>query len=155
MTVETNPDSTLDVVVEIQFDPRRVTLEDDMLTDRLSVSTANYDIFYDLEGISTKPVNVKKPLAYEAKNITTSSFLAGNYNHVLLATICLSTLTKIQHLLKSKVLVYSQKKKDLKVGMQASLLQALCINYLLLSLYTSKKIPTLCGQKSISLQSTK
>lgn len=77
MTVETNPDSTLDVVVEIQFDPRRVTLEDDMLTDRLSVSTANYDIFYDLEGISTKPVNVKKPLAYEAKNITTSSFLAN------------------------------------------------------------------------------
>ena len=77
LTAEINPDSTLDVIIEFQFDPRRITLEDDILTDRLTLVADNYDVFYELEGKSTKPINVKKPLAYEAKDITESSFVAS------------------------------------------------------------------------------
>ena len=76
LTVETNPDSTIDFVLEIKFAPRRVTSKDEYLLEQLFINADNYSIFYDIKGKSNKSVNVKKPLAYEAKDVTESSFIA-------------------------------------------------------------------------------
>ncbi len=74
--IAVNPDSTIDCVLEFKFEPNRITNVDDYLIDVLSIEADNYVVQYDIQGQSKKGVNVKKPVVYEAKNITENSFTA-------------------------------------------------------------------------------
>ena len=74
--IAVNPDSTIDCVLEFKFDPSRITGIDDYLIDVLHIDADNYIVQYDIQGQSKKGSNVKKPVVYDAKNVTESSFTA-------------------------------------------------------------------------------
>ncbi len=76
LVVSPDSDGNLNVVVDVKFDPQSES-HSEPLKDRLMVSATDCELEYVLTGYSLRPVKVTPPVAYDAKNVTPSSFTAS------------------------------------------------------------------------------